>query len=112
MGRYLNTKTMSKEAWLALNAVEVEAHDGIRRTMVDPTVIPVTWVDNGYMTAAGFPDSLDMLRSRMLSLSDDRPRKLYLVPINVLENAVAAGEVVDPVSVRAAILTWREEISD
>ena len=95
MGVYINPKNMSKEQWLAENAVEVKTNekgfDLMRVVLADEELkeleggghLPVVLVDNGPFTAAGIAYSKRELEA-FTDERDLRPKRFFIVPIHKL----------------------------
>jgi len=78
MGIYLNPPGESKEAFLERMGERVS---GVNWSKLDSNKVPVIWIDNGPFSAAGIAYNKKELEA-FLAEPDDRPRKLYLVPVD------------------------------
>lgn len=91
MGAYINPKNMTKEQWLAENAIEVEISGDtpelIRQVLLDEKIpyshLPVVLVDNGAFTAAGIAFSKGELMA-FTDKRDMRPKRYFIAPIEKL----------------------------
>ena len=105
MGLYLNTTPMDKTTWLEQKASEVSLENAIQMLAFDCNLVPITWVDNIYMVAAGFPENEIELITRMTNPDDDRYRRIFLLTVETLEKGIADGEVA-AADATAAIRHW------
>jgi hypothetical protein len=91
MGYYINPQTMTKEEFLATHAAEVD-YATVSKFSYPPTdKIPVVLVDNRAFTAAAIAYS-PLERDEFLDTRDKRPKKYFLVPLNVLNQAAGLDD--------------------
>ena len=89
MGYYLNPIETTKEKWLQGNGILIHPEQMLNYdwNFVPEGHLPVVWVDNGWMTAAGVCYCEQEFKAFM-DPYDSRPRLLFLVKIKDLVREV------------------------
>jgi len=81
MGYYVNPSNESKESFLMHSGTRIPSSTAWAD--VPKGSLPVVWVDNGFMTAAGICYDESEFK-QFLDPSDERPKKIYTVEIEKL----------------------------
>lgn len=105
MGLYLNTTPLDKTTWLEQKAREVDLSTAVQELAFNRNLVPITWVDNVYMVAAGFPENEIQLVTRMTNPEDARTRRIFLLTVETLEKGINDNEVAVS-DARKAIALW------
>lgn len=82
MGRYLNQSNMTKESWLATNAIQCDsegAPDNNTCTIEGEPYTLAILVDNGPFTACALAYSREEMLA-FLHPDDERPKKYFWIP--------------------------------